>query len=655
MPFGLFNRKPKQPPADTPKVLQLSAQLELEAVGKAGSDKPTFELVAYTGEPMQLAGFFDPVIIDLDGVEFDKESTPVIADHDTSLRIGHSTRQQVSADGIFVTGVVSSSMGIAAGFVEDARNGFPFQVSVGAAMLESSFVEAGQSANVNGKEHAGPLIIARRSLVREFSVTVLGADSKTAATIAATRNTNNPTTNFPQGEKNMPSPTDLQAERSRIQAINSALTPPQSGWGSVANDVEALRSQAIDGTVPIAELPQRVLALMELNAIRDERPAAHQGGGIHATHSRPADPVVLEAAIASHARVKGLEKHYGENTLHAAEQLGVTCLMDAAKLACQMAGKTNIDWRSKDAVIRAAFSTADIGTLLSNVAGKSLEEAYKAFPSVARVVARKLSANDFRQKTGIRVTGDIQFKEVAGDGEIKHGVLNDSSYTYQLATYARMFGMDRQSIVNDDLDALEEVPRLLGRGAALALEETFWTLVLANAGSFFSAGNGNLLTGAGSALSSSGLSDAVTAFLEQTDQEGKPIGVVPERMVVPPALKSTADELYVARTLNVGGGSTSTDNRLPGENVHFGKYEPSPVPWIGSNGGLTSGSDAHWYLFGNPNDVAAFGIAYLDGNEVPKIEQEDAPFNTLGVQWRGYLDFGVCQIDHRGAVRSAGA
>ncbi|GAB4138384.1 MAG: hypothetical protein Tsb009_06570 [Planctomycetaceae bacterium] len=335
--------------------------------------------------------------------------------------------------------------------------------------------------------------------------------------------------------------------------------------------------------------------------------------------------------------------------------MGVTCLMDVCRLACQFAGKTNVDWRSKDAVIRAAFSTADLGTLLSNVAGKSLEEAYRAFPSVARIVARKLTASDFKQKTGVRITGDIQFQEVAGDGEIKHARLNDASYSYQLATYARMFGVDRHSIVNDDLDALADIPRMLGRGAALALEEEFWTLVLNNTGSFFSAGNGNLITGAGSALSSSGLSDAVQKFLEQTDQEGKPIGVVPDRLVVPPALKTTADELYVARTLNVGGGSTSTDDRLPAENVHFGKYENGVAPWIGAAGGLTGSSDTHRYLFGNPNDVAAFGIAYLDANETPTIEQEDQPFNKLGVQWRGYLDFGVCQIDHRGAVRSAGA
>ncbi len=224
-----------------------------------------------------------------------------------------------------------------------------------------------------------------------------------------------------------------------------------------------------------------------------------------------------------------------------------------------------------------------------------------------------------------------------------------------IATYARIFGIDRKSIVNDDLDALEEVPRLLGRGAALSLEEEFWTLVLANTGSFFHADNGNLISGGGSVLSSAGLSSGVQKMLEQVDQEGKPISVLPSRLVVPPALKSTADELFVARTLNVGASSTSTDDRLPGENVHFGKVEPSPTPYLGLTGGLSGGSNTHWHLFGDPADIAAFGLAFLDGNEVPTIEQEDAPFNTLGVEWRGYLDFGVCQIDHRGAVRSAGS
>ncbi|NLF07898.1 MAG: hypothetical protein GX594_07960 [Pirellulaceae bacterium] len=44
----------------------------------------------------------------------------------------------------------------------------------------------------------------------------------------------------------------------------------------------------------------------------------------------------------------------------------------------------------------------------------------------------------------------------------------------------------------------------------------------------------------------------------------------------------------------------------------------------------------------------------MNGIENPTIEQADADFNTLGIQFRGYLDFGVCQIDKAGAVKSTG-
>jgi hypothetical protein len=60
-------------------------------------------------------------------------------------------------------------------------------------------------------------------------------------------------------------------------------------------------------------------------------------------------------------------------------------------------------------------------------------------------------------------------------------------------------------------------------------------------------------------------------------------------------------------------------------------------------------------LFGSPADVAAFGVAYLNGIENPTIESGPADFDTLGLQWRGFLDFGVCQLDPKGGVKSKGA
>jgi hypothetical protein len=205
---------------------------------------------------------------------------------------------------------------------------------------------------------------------------------------------------------------------------------------------------------------------------------------------------------------------------------------------------------------------------------------------------------------------------------------------------------------NDDLSALSEIPAILGRGAALAVEDAFWTLVLANTGNFFGAGNKNYATGATTALSDAGLAQAVQKFRDQVDPNGYPIAVSPKFVVVPTALEEVAWQLYKSLNLiSVGGGSDAAVQ--PAGNVYAGLFSPLVTPYLG-NSNYTGYSSKAWYLFGDPADVAAFGLAYLDGNEMPTIEQAPQDADKLGLTWRGYFDFGVCQLDPRGAIKSKG-
>ncbi len=97
------------------------------------------------------------------------------------------------------------------------------------------------------------------------------------------------------------------------------------------------------------------------------------------------------------------------------------------------------------------------------------------------------------------------------------------------------------------------------------------------------------------------------------------------------------------------------ERKVTTANSFFGLYEPVVSPWVGSQGGMTGGTDTQFYLFGDPRDVAAFGLAFLDGNDRPIIETREQPADKLGLILRGYTDFGVCQIDNKGAVKSDGA
>ena len=69
-----------------------------------------------------------------------------------------------------------------------SKNGFPWQASIGASVEEFEFVKEHQKVMVNGKEHMGPLNVARKATLGEISFVDLGADGQTQATIAAHAN-----------------------------------------------------------------------------------------------------------------------------------------------------------------------------------------------------------------------------------------------------------------------------------------------------------------------------------------------------------------------------------------------------------------------------------------------------------------------------------
>lgn len=612
---------------NTPSLITIQASCDIEAAAK---DQPRRFRIdpAYTGTALRVSGFDLPIVVDLSGMSVDEDIVANL-DHAPEKRVGHCTYHENDGRRLLLSGIVSVASAAAEEFVNSPD--FPWKASIEAIPQKIEEVKRGASATANGRSFDGPIFIARKSNLIGIAILSKGADPQARAMLATKGST------MPTDIETDPILAERQAERQRLKTIDAIC----------ANDeaLHSLRAKCIDGEISLDAL--RDEALHSLRAGRSTvRTSLH-------SHADVSDSRVLEAALAMHVGLRGLSTQYDERVLHAASRAGITCLMDVAKQLAVSSGRA-FDSRSKDSVLKAAFSTVGFTDLLTGVANQSLLEAYRAFPSAARLIAGKLTANDFKEHTGLRLTGDVVFEEVAADGEIKHGTLGDQSFPFRLKTVARMLGLTRQDIINDSLSALDSIPRMLGRGGALALEETFWALVIANTANFFHANNGNLLTGGASALSATSLASAVQKFLEQTDTEGKPVSAIPIYLVVPPALKAVADELFVSRTLNVGGGSTTTDNKLAGENALFGKYQPLVSPWIGANG-LPGGSDTAWYLFSDPRDIAAFGIAYLDNRDTPVIEQSEQEFNKLGIQWRGYFDIGVCQVDHRGAVKSDGA
>lgn len=377
----------------------------------------------------------------------------------------------------------------------------------------------------------------------------------------------------------------------------------------------------------------------------------YRGRGIQPVHPM----TVIEAALAQAGRLPNLERHYPAPVLEAAHRAhrGGIGLQEMLLAAARHNG-----YHSRGRVgdnlapmLRAAFSTSSLAGVLSNNANKFLLEGFNAVETTWRMVAARRTANDFKPTTSVRLGGDYSFDKVGAAGQLKHAVPSEQTFTNKADTYGRMFGVSRQDIVNDDLGALTDTPTKVGRGAGLKLNDVFWREFLDNS-AFFTSGRGNLLSGGGSALSASSLATAEQAFLNQTDPDGKPIAVNPGPLLVPPPLKRTAMELMASSNFVAGGGASG--GQIPSANTWQGAYPVGVAPYL-SNASYPGYSATAWYLCADPASLPVIEVVFLNGVEQPTVESAEADFNTLGIQFRGYFDFGVAKQDYRGGVRSDGA
>ncbi|MBO7678654.1 MAG: Mu-like prophage major head subunit gpT family protein [Thermoguttaceae bacterium] len=378
-----------------------------------------------------------------------------------------------------------------------------------------------------------------------------------------------------------------------------------------------------------------------LRASRAEAPKVKSAAR---TESAVLECVAMRAAGVSSSR---LEKRYDEKTLEAAYKLRGIGLQEF----CAMAAGAPLPHYRSDAGgwLRAAFSNASLPNLLSNVANKALLEGYNYAEDSWRKIAKITSVPDFKQAKRYRLDANAAFTKVAPGGELKHGSLGEGGYTNQAATYGVMFAIDRQMLINDDLGALSDLPKQIGAAAGEAIAEAVWGAILGNAGSFFGAGNHNLVTGADYVLAIAGLDKGYSTFMAQTKPNGMPLGAQPTKLVVPGCLAITAQQLMTS-TMLVNG----TTKANPAANPFVGKFEVVASSYL-DNTAMTGYSTTAWYLFADPDRVPAVEVAFLNGADRPTIEQSDADFNTLGIQFRGYADFGVALGDPRGAVKITGA
>lgn len=288
-------------------------------------------------------------------------------------------------------------------------------------------------------------------------------------------------------------------------------------------------------------------------------------------------------------------------------------------------------------------STSDFPSILANVANKTLRSAYDNTPRTFGAWARRATITDFKPVQRTQLGGAPDLTKVLESGEFQYGTMGEAKEVYALATYGRIIGITRQTLINDDLDAFTRIPMAFGASAADLESDIVYQILMDNPDmqdgtALFHADHGNLSSAA--VINEAALSAAYRAYAEQTGLEGRKISILPAHVIVPPGQRALEARKQITSTTPA---NTSDVNTFAGRlNVI---EEPRLIPATGQD---------PWFLSADPARIDTVEYAYLDGQEGVYTETRMG-FEVDGMEIKARHDFAAKAIDWRGLHKNPGA
>ena len=300
----------------------------------------------------------------------------------------------------------------------------------------------------------------------------------------------------------------------------------------------------------------------------------------------------------------------------------------------------------RSAAAAGQLSTIDIPGVLANVMYKSLLNGLQTVEDPTDKISRVVNARDFRDQSFVNLLTSGDFSEVGDNGELESLKLSDASYTNRAKMRGFELRIGYEAIANDDMNALQEIPKIMGRKAALRKQRIFFE-ALANAAGVASVSTNPTLT-------LTGLDKAAAAFRALKDGDGDPVGAKPRFLIVPPALEQTAYNLTAAA--NIVQGTTGDNAALtivPQTGRYAARLEVVTSEYLGADGYLAKvWGDKKYMLLADPADVPLMILSYYQNQNTPQLKTVYGDVDIEGLRFVCYWGFGVSVAETRGAVVS---
>lgn len=286
---------------------------------------------------------------------------------------------------------------------------------------------------------------------------------------------------------------------------------------------------------------------------------------------------------------------------------------------------------SDEVFTRAAHTSSDFPLVVSNAANKVALDTYKAAESPLKALCRQRTLPNFKESNAIRLGEMGRLEPLNEDGEIKATSRAENGESMRLGTYARQLTATRALLINDDLNLLGDMTAALGEAAAQTENDELVKLFTSNPAMsdgtpVFDASRGNI--GTVGAPSIDTLTVTRVSLRTRKGMDGKTIiAAEPRYLLVSAALETEAEKVL----------ASIQPNKSDDVNPFGGKLSLLVEPRLPDNA---------WYVFADPARLAAMQYAYLSSAQGVQIQRTEA-WDTLGLKFRAFLDFGCGWLDWR--------
>lgn len=423
----------------------------------------------------------------------------------------------------------------------------------------------------------------------------------------------------------------LAAETSRRSTIRAR-------FGRFADEHRALLDACLDDVRCTPDQAGEKLLAKLAEGVEPLHPGHHV-----ATGGRDDFCVAASDALAIRAGCRLIKPHPG------ARDLASTSVIDIARTCLSRAGRGRSSVPTGPAsTINAAMSTSDFPYLLGDTVAKVLRGGYENEPASHRAWV-KVNPNiaDFKTQSRIGLGSGPDLKMIPELGEYTYGSLVEARETFVVSKFGRALALSWEALVNDDLQAFAQLPRMFAQAARRKEADTVYTdLLLANSGggqtmadtkNLFHADHGNLESTA-AAFGSAQLNLGRVKLRKQTALGGGLMNINPRILLVPVEKETAAEELISATSRLI---ATTTDASTP---KWISSLQLAVEPRLPSTA---------VYLIGASDQIDTCELGILaDQHGAPYVEEEPE-FERDAMHWKVRHVFGARFIDYRGIVKIA--